>query len=768
MKLHLKLTSVLLSAVMCASMMAPVSVIADETSAPDETQTTEVPEKEETKETEKKTPKATEKPEPKESKATETTESAETKETEPEETVKETDPTESEDKKPAETEETEVSKPEETTPSDSMKEGPSETVESEPAQTTKPDEEDVPETTVNPEAGGMDETHSVPPKNAGAYKEGDISGTTGSGASESDPVICDNFAEFKAAMENTEIKYVKLSGASEVIPSQSTLAAAIKQTTYKTLIIAGYNTFTAPLNGFNDCLIWSCGDLFIKGTGSLKYEHGDNGGHGAVIYQQYGTLQIENGVSLEGSANGACFGRALYIDGGTTRINGGSFIGYHAMQLSSDIDAVIVDSGSVSISGGNFYSTKYYSVPNGKAYGINISGGDIKLRGGTYYGIQIIGSSFSGLSKLLDSGYSYIKGDKSKFDGSTVKTTLETLTVTILIEKVNLTISAPEAGKTPNDMTPSVDGGLNINGRWWFPQHNAQGGSMSGTEAFVNGNSYSSAYRIEIPSNVKKIFAVTVNVTATTGTVYKVNRVNDNAIEVIVNHPKLISTDEETSILSVSVLIDAPTVGAKPDYTAVFPSGVKYYSDAYNGGNYRNDICWKDNTTNSYMNPENDVFKAGHQYFVAVYLTAKDGFEFSYDTTATLNGQNADIEMDGDQLIVKYTFETITSANTLSVKPKTAKVKYKKLRKKKQTVSRSKVMTVSNPQGNVKYSLVTVKRGKSKKYKKYFKINATTGNVSIKKKLRKGTYKITCKVTAGGNESYKSATKTVTFKIKVK
>lgn len=168
------------------------------------------------------------------------------------------------------------------------------------------------------------------------------------------------------------------------------------------------------------------------------------------------------------------------------------------------------------------------------------------------------------------------------------------------------------------------------------------------------------------------------------------------------------------------------------------------------------------------MNPENDVFKAGHQYFVSVYLTAKDGYEFSYDTTATLNGQNADIEMDGDQLIVKYTFETITSANTLSVKPKTAKVKYKKLRKKKQTVARSKVMTVSNPQGNVKYSLVTVKRGKSKKYKKYFKINATTGAVTVKKKLRKGTYKITCKVTAGGNESYKSATKTVTFKIKVK
>ena len=36
-------------------------------------------------------------------------------------------------------------------------------------------------------------------------------------------------------------------------------------------------------------------------------------------------------------------------------------------------------------------------------------------------------------------------------------------------------------------------------------------------------------------------------------------------------------------------------------------------------------------------------------------------------------------------------------------------------------------MNVSNAQGKVTYKLTGVKRGKSKKYKKYFKINATTG-----------------------------------------
>ena len=117
--------------------------------------------------------------------------------------------------------------------------------------------------------------------------------------------------------------------------------------------------------------------------------------------------------------------------------------------------------------------------------------------------------------------------------------------------------------------------------------------------------------------------------------------------------------------------------------------------------------------------------------------------------------------MPNADVIVKVYFQTLT------VTPKTVKVKYKKLKKKAQTVACSKAMTVSNAQGALKYSLVSVKRGKSKKYKKYFKINAKTGNVTVKKKLKKGTYKITCKVTAGNN-NYQSVSKTVTFKIKVK
>ncbi len=115
----------------------------------------------------------------------------------------------------------------------------------------------------------------------------------------------------------------------------------------------------------------------------------------------------------------------------------------------------------------------------------------------------------------------------------------------------------------------------------------------------------------------------------------------------------------EPVISSVAVTLDAPAVGASPDYTAIFPAGVHYYSDEFNGTFLRNDIQWKDVTANTWMNPDSAVFQSGHEYMVSLYLTAQSGFSFGGDLTAAVNGQTASASMGGSQLAVTYVFPAL-------------------------------------------------------------------------------------------------------------
>ena len=98
--------------------------------------------------------------------------------------------------------------------------------------------------------------------------------------------------------------------------------------------------------------------------------------------------------------------------------------------------------------------------------------------------------------------------------------------------------------------------------------------------------------------------------------------------------------------------------------------------------------------------------------------------------------------------------------NTLNVKAKTAALKYSKLKKKNQTISVKKVLSITKAQGTLTYT-------KSSGNKK-ITIDKKTGKVTVKKGLKKGTYSVKVKVKAAGNSNYKAKTKTVTFKVKVK
>ena len=100
-------------------------------------------------------------------------------------------------------------------------------------------------------------------------------------------------------------------------------------------------------------------------------------------------------------------------------------------------------------------------------------------------------------------------------------------------------------------------------------------------------------------------------------------------------------------------------------------------------------------------------------------------------------------------------------AQPMTVKSMKKTVKAKKLKKRSIVV---KALTVKKNQGKVAYKVV----GGKAKAKKALKVNKKTGRVTVKKKTKKGTYKIRVRVTAAGNADYKAGSKTVTVTVKVK
>ena len=145
------------------------------------------------------------------------------------------------------------------------------------------------------------------------------------------------------------------------------------------------------------------------------------------------------------------------------------------------------------------------------------------------------------------------------------------------------------------------------------------------------------------------------------------------------------------------------------------------------------------------------ALKAGTDYTIK-YSNASSKATGTYTITVTGKGNYTGTS-------AKATYKINKAVNPLTVKAKTATVKFSAVKKKAQTLAVSKVLAVSRNQGKVTY----VKAGGNAK----ITINKTTGKVTVKQGLKKGTYGVKTKVTAAGNANYKALTKTVTFKVKV-
>ena len=103
------------------------------------------------------------------------------------------------------------------------------------------------------------------------------------------------------------------------------------------------------------------------------------------------------------------------------------------------------------------------------------------------------------------------------------------------------------------------------------------------------------------------------------------------------------------------------------------------------------------------------------------------------------------------------------SVNPMKAKAKTVKIKYSKIKNKKQTIKAKKAFKITGAKGKVTFKVAKY----DKKAKKKIKVSKT-GKITVKKGLKKGTYRLKVAVTAAGNSNYMPATRIVTLKVRVR
>ena len=131
--------------------------------------------------------------------------------------------------------------------------------------------------------------------------------------------------------------------------------------------------------------------------------------------------------------------------------------------------------------------------------------------------------------------------------------------------------------------------------------------------------------------------------------------------------------------------------------------------------------------------------------------------------------ENDEASLDKIELIQDELMEAWYSLKASDKKSQTIKVSVKNKTLKASALKKSNkkvaAIKVKSAQGKVTYSLRTVSK---KKFRKFFSVNASSGKITVKKGLKKGTYKVSVRLSAKGTAIYDPATKVVNVKIKVK
>ncbi len=213
------------------------------------------------------------------------------------------------------------------------------------------------------------------------------------------------------------------------------------------------------------------------------------------------------------------------------------------------------------------------------------------------------------------------------------------------------------------------NGQVNVNKVEWSLQ---DGTTLAGNAVFEYGKKYTltltlgTAYGASFAADANHFLAqtgkpfpvVTVKMNGKTATVLPTY---DNYSNMYVVASCVFDCDTAAKINKIELTgIDTPVAGKAPDYT--FIGGAGYENNGRNDAYYKDGMCWSEVGGSYIVCDGTHAFLPGKAYQVDIRIKAKAGYEFATNSygnvliTATVNGENASVSGNKNEILVTYAF----------------------------------------------------------------------------------------------------------------
>lgn len=231
--------------------------------------------------------------------------------------------------------------------------------------------------------------------------------------------------------------------------------------------------------------------------------------------------------------------------------------------------------------------------------------------------------------------------------GVCVKYTFPALKATV-IGAASVNVTAPVIGAKVSKTATVSSGytGYTVANMYWY--NLTDGNYPSESDKFLENKEYRCF--VEITANTGYEFknssgspTVTGYVNGKSATVTKAGTSYSAAerVTLIYTYPKM----TKETISTVATTITGPSYGKAPSYVASAASSPVYEIYKMNYQNFKDGVCWIDDTSNKTVSPSDTSFKfiAGHRYTVQIMVKVKnsDTHKFASTVNGSINGSSA-------------------------------------------------------------------------------------------------------------------------------